>query len=191
MKKFNLFILLGMAIFFSACSITKNVDVIDNNNIEPEPIEKVGTNNQYEHKLENFSIEYPKNWTLTENDYSFDVMIKTPHDDNIDEHVGISIQKLQKFLSTAEYYEETIFQLKDSLESFKEISSKDFNKWKLNGKQITYEHNVWEHKIKSQQTFLISTENTVYSINYTATKNTFDKYFEWAKLILDSFELNK
>jgi hypothetical protein len=34
-------------------------------------------------------------------------------------------------------------------------------------------------------------ENTVYIINYTATKETFDKFIEWVNKIITSFKIMK
>lgn len=146
---------------------------------------------QYENKIENFSLDFPKNWTVKEN--TFNVTISTPKDDEINENVIIVTQQLQKFLSVAEYYEETIRQLKETLENFKETKSKDITQWELKGKTIIYEH---IHKdtnltLKSLQTFFMAPENRVYSINYTATKDSFDKYIEWVETIINSFKLNK
>jgi hypothetical protein len=48
----------------------------------------------------------------------------------------------------------------------------------LNGKKIIYEHQTSDKNLKSQQTFMISKDNIVYSIVYTATKESFNKFLE-------------
>jgi len=41
------------------------------------------------------------------------------------------------------------------------------------------------------QTFLMWPENRVYSINYTATKESFNTHIKWVEKIIDSFKMNK
>jgi hypothetical protein len=38
---------------------------------------------------------------------------------------------------------------------------------------------------------MISKDNIVYSIVYTATKESFNKFLEWANIILNSFKLKE
>jgi len=94
------------------------------NNIETNNIEN-NTHNEnsnkitnkihtYESKLENFSFDFPAEWTIKED--NFNIKIFTPRNDEINENIVIVTQQLQKFLSVDEYYEETIRQFKDTLE---------------------------------------------------------------------------
>ncbi len=195
MKKKQVLLLLPMILILSWCNLKQEniLEKIDNTTWEVVDSKELENNdtNYYESKSGNFSLNFPKEWTLKENEYWFDTIIFTPKDDEINENVWISVQKLQKFLSVQEYYEETISQLKDTLIWFKEIKSEDINKWTLNWKKIEYEHKSDDKTLYSQQSFLISPENIVYSINYTATKNTFKNFIKWVELILNSFDVNK
>ena len=60
-----------------------------------------------------------------------------------------------------------------------------------NGKKIIYDHQADDRNLKSQQTFLISKDNVVYSIVYTSTKENFNKFLKWADIIVDSFKLKE
>jgi hypothetical protein len=148
----------------------------------------------YENKTNNFSFEFNDWREFQEDKYGFTVIVFTPTDDEIKENVGVTIQQLQKFISIQEYYEETVNKLTETLNNFKEISNYevtnkniDWLKWKT----IIYQYQEPESKIiiKSQQTFFIWTENTVYIINYTATTDTFNNFTDWVNKIIDSFNI--
>lgn len=180
--------------FLSTMWCSLNQEKTQSNDLEKEIIKELNIesdNNYYENKIENFSINFPKEWTLKENEYWFNTIIFTPKDDDINENVWISVQKLQKFLSVQEYYEETKSQLQETLIWFKEIKNENIEIWWLNWKKTQYEHKSWEKTLYSQQSFLISPENIVYSINYTATKQTFDNFLAWSEIILNSFKIIK
>ncbi len=185
MKKICLWIiLLWLSFLFSACSLVpKTTKFSQNENIE--------TNiSEYTNKINRLNFTYPKNRNLEENKFGFSVIISTPNDNEINEKVWIKFKELPKFLSVQEYYEETIFELQNTLLNFKEIETKDIKKNELNGKSITYQHiwwNKWEIKIKSKETFLISPENIVYIINYIATKDTFNKHLKEVESLIESF----
>jgi len=169
-------------------SQTNNIENNTHNENSNKITNKIHT---YESKLENFSFDFPVEWTIKED--NFNIKIFTPRNDDINENIVIVTQQLQKFLSVDEYYEETIRQFKDTLEWFKEIESKDIIKWKLKWKTIVYEHTIKDKNLtlKSLQTFLMWPENRVYSINYTATKDSFDTYIKWVELIINSFILKQ
>ena len=197
MKKKQILILFVLVLILHWCSSNKsNIPSHTNQNTDKAEIFEDNKNNSetihYENKMENFSLDFPKNRTIKES--KFNVIISTPKNDNINENVIIVFQQLQKFLSIAEYYEETILQLEKMLEWFKEIKSTDIVKWELKGKTIIYEHTYQEDenlRLKSLQTFFITSENRVYSINYTATKESFDTHIKWVEKIIDSFKMNK
>ena len=190
MKKRTI-ILLSLSLFVVVwCNINKEIEKenIVENNVELDLIVE-SKNNYYENKLENFVFEFPNNWIMEENKYWFNVIISTPKDDEINENVWVSVQRLQKFLSIQEYYEKTSLELKEALIWFKEIESQDIKKWTLSWKRIKYEHTSWDKNLISEQTFLISPENVVYIINYTATKQTFDTFLTWVNIISNSFNI--
>lgn len=169
-------------------SQTNNIENNTHNENSNKITNKIHT---YESKLENFSFDFPVEWTIKED--NFNIKIFTPRNDDINENIVIVTQQLQKFLSVDEYYEETIRQFKDTLEWFKEIESKDIIKWKLKWKTIVYKHTIKDKNLtlKSLQTFLMWPENRVYSINYTATKDSFDTHIKWLELIINSFILKQ
>jgi len=169
-------------------SQTNNIENNTHNENSNKITNKIHT---YESKLENFSFDFPVEWTIKED--NFNIKIFTPRNDDINENIVIVTQQLQKFLSVDEYYEETIQQFKDTLEWFQEIESKDIIKWKLKWKTIVYKHTIKDKNLtlKSSQTFLMWPENRVYSINYTATKDSFDTHIKWLELIINSFILKQ
>lgn len=193
MKKFYLTVMLLSSVLFLWCSLslnnTKNTEDWKLNN----QIEEAKDNDTlfYENKTENFSFNFLKDRTFQENRFWFNTIVFTPEDDWINENVWIKIQKLQKFLSVQEYYEETINEIKDTVIWFKEIKTENISIEKLNGKKIVYEHQTENENLKSQYTFLMSKDNTVYSIVYTATKKSFDKFIKWANIILNTFKVNE
>lgn len=196
MKKIYTLIILSIFLFTAWCSLnqkndlnTNQEDIVITEQTDIEIENQIEESNYYENKMDKFSFELPKERTLKENELWFNAIVFTPEDDDIKENVWISVQNLQKFLSVQEYYEETIYQLKDTLIWFKEIKSEDITKWSLNWKTIKYEQTASGKTLLSQQTFLISPDNTVYSINYTATKETFEKFIKWVELILSSFKV--
>ncbi|MCK9466869.1 MAG: DcrB-related protein [Candidatus Absconditabacterales bacterium] len=197
MKKKQILILFVLVLILHGCASNKsNIPSHTNQNTDKAEIFEYNKNNSetihYENKMENFSLDFPKNRTIKES--KFNVIISTPKNDNINENVIIVSQQLQKFLSIAEYYEETILQLEKMLEGFKEIKSTDIVKGELKGKTIIYEHTYQEDenlRLKSLQTFFITSENRVYSINYTATKESFNTHIKGVEKIIDSFKMNK
>lgn len=181
---------LSLLIFW--CSI-KNQSTNWNEITTGETTWDIADNLTYESKTNNYSFNFPQNREFKENQYWFEVVIFSPQDDDIKENVWITTQQLQKFLSTQEYYEETLDELEKSLIWFKEIKSEDINISWIQWKSIIYTHQTWKEKveIKSKQSFLISSSNIVYSINYTATKWTYKDFLDWANTILESFKINE
>lgn len=143
----------------------------------------------YENKTEKFSLEFPDGREFEENKYGFDTIIFTPKNDDIKENIWVSTQELQKFLSVDEYYQETVNKLNETQKGFEEIDSKNIIIDDLNWKYITYKYQEGENELKIKQVFLISSENKVYTINYTATKDTFDDYIQNVDQIINSFQI--
>jgi len=193
MKKITLSFILLLSIFIFWCNDINQKDQLSekieiNEEVDKEVKQKIETI-IYENKNENYSFKFPKDRNFEENQYWFNTIVFTPEDDDIKENIWISIQKLQKFLSIQEYYEETLNELNNTLVWFKELKSENIEINWIKGKKIAYQHNISEKELKSEQTFLISNENIVYSINYTATTETFDNFIEWVNIILQSFKV--
>ena len=76
-----------MISFSQGCNLNKKIPeesiLEENKEIETTNIE----NNNYESKSENFMFDFPKDWTMKENQYGFSVLIFTPKDDEINENV--------------------------------------------------------------------------------------------------------
>ena len=206
MKKIYITLALILPLFLMGCSIdslipvqetkdkidstiTQIQDTVDTTGEEIKEDEQKPKARTYENKAEKFSFDFADGREFQENKYGFTTIVFTPKDDNIKENVWISVQQLQKFISKQEYYEETVNKLENTLTDFKETKVEDIIQDGLEWKTITYEYQEWDKTLKSQQTFLISKENTVYIINYTATKITFDKFINWVEKIIKSFNI--
>ncbi len=208
MKKIYITLALILPLFLMGCSIeslipseetkekidstiTQIQDKVDTawEKIEEE-VQKIKTR-AYENKTEKFSFDFVDGREFQENKYGFTTIVFTPKDDEIKENVWVSVQHLQKFLSVQEYYEETINKLKETITGFTEVSTEDITQDNLKWKTLTYEYKEWETTLKSQETFLMWEDNTVYIINYTATKETFDNFIDWVEQIITSFKITK
>jgi hypothetical protein len=190
-KVYLVFILLWSVLFFWCSLKSSNINETWNISISDQSEDIENNTLVYENKSENFLFSFPKERTFEENQYWFNTIVFTPEDDEIKENIWIAVQKLQKFLSIQKYYEETLTELKDTVVWFKEIKAEDVSIDWLDGKKIIYEHQTNGKNLKSQQTFMISKDNIVYSIVYTATKESFNKFLEWANIILNSFKLKE
>jgi hypothetical protein len=205
-KKIYIILALLLPIVLTWCSIESLIpDEETDNNIEPtitqiqnevnttwKVIEKKVQEPEtqtYENKTEKFTFNFTEWREFQENKYGFNTIVFTPQDDDIKENVWISVQHLQKFISVQEYYEETVNKLKTTLTNFEETKIEDIIQDNLEWKTITYEYQEWDITLNSQETFLMSKKNIVYIINYTATKETFDKFIEWVKKIILSFKI--
>lgn len=143
---------------------------------------------EYESKLYNFSIQVPNQWNFVENEYGFSVIFYTPNDWGVRENLWISIQTPQINTNLEEYYQETMKKIEEISEWFNEIESTDIEVSWLKGKNTIYETIQNDTNIKSQQTVFID-NNIVYILQYTATKETFDKYIKEVNNIIKSFTL--
>jgi len=209
MKKIYITLALMLPLFLMGCSIDSLIptqetkDKIDSTitqiqdqvdtaweKIEDE-VQKIKSR-AYENKTENFSFEFADGREFQENKYGFNTIVFTPKDDEIKENVWISVQHLQKAVSIKEYYQETKKKLETTLTEFKETKIEDITQDGLNGKTMTYEYKEWDKTLSTQETFLMDEEEeTVYIINYTATKATFNKFLEGVEKIITSFKITK
>jgi hypothetical protein len=143
---------------------------------------------EYESKLDKFSIQVPNDWSFEENKYGFSVIAYTPDDWEVRENLWVLIQTPQINTNLEEYYQESIKKIDEISEWFKEIKTSDIEINWLKGKNTIYETIQNNTNIKSQQTVFIK-DNIVYVLQYTATKETFDKYINDVNNIIKSFTL--
>ena len=171
-------------------TVTENLYNEQNNNVQIEKIEWTKEINyiEYENKKYNFKIEIPNTWTFQEETNWFNIEIKTPKNDNINENLWIIVQELQTEETLESYTENTVIWLNDLYESYNEISKEDTEinstKWII----LTYELSENWYKIKSQQTVFLK-DNKAYVFQYTATKDTFNQYINEINYIINSFTI--
>ena len=167
----------------------------NNVEIENEQNENVQAKNtaeinyiEYQNKKYDFNIKIPNTRTFQENIDWFDIEIKTPKNDSINENLWIVVQELQTEETLESYTEKTIKWLKELYKNYNEITKEDieidFNKWTV----LTYEISEDWYKIKAQQIVFLK-NNKSYIFQYTATKDTFDKYINEINNIVNSFTL--
>ena len=169
---------------------TENLYNEQNNNVQIEEIEWSKEINyiEYENKKYNFKIEIPNTWTFQEETNWFNIEIKTPKNDNINENLWIIVQELQTEETLESYTENTVIWLNDLYESYNEISKEDTE---INSKKwiiLTYELSENWYEIKSQQTVFLK-DNKAYVFQYTATKDTFNQYINEINYIINSFTI--
>ena len=171
-------------------TVTENLYNEQNNNVQIEKIEWTKEINyiEYENKKYNFKIKIPNTWTFQEETNWFNIEIKTPKNDNINENLWIIVQELQTEETLESYTENTVIWLNDLYESYNEISKEDTEinstKWII----LTYELSENWYEIKSQQTVFLK-DNKAYVFQYTATKDTFNQYINEINYIINSFTI--
>ena len=143
---------------------------------------------EYESKLYNFTISIPNQWNFVENEHWFAVIVYTPEDWDLRENLWITIQTPQIDTDLEEYYKESMQKIDGISEWFKEIKTTDIEINGIKGKSTIYETVENNTNIQSQQTVLIK-NNIVYILQYTATKETFDKYINEINNIIKSFTI--
>ena len=143
---------------------------------------------EYENKMHNFSIEIPNTWAFQENINWFNIEIKTPKNDKINENLGIVVQELQTNETLTSYTEKTIKWLKDLYEDYNEIKKEDVEINQIKCTALTYEISGNWYEIKAQQTVFLK-DNKPYIFQYTATKNTFNNYIDDINKIINSFTI--
>ena len=143
---------------------------------------------KYESKLYNFTIDIPNQWNFVENEHGFSVIIYTPEDWDLHENLWITIQTPQIDTDLEEYYKDSMQKIDGISEWFKEIKTTNIEINGIKGKNTIYETVENDTNIQSQQTVLIK-NNIVYILQYTATKETFDKYINEINNIIKSFTI--
>lgn len=165
-----------------------NNEKTNNSNNENKKTKKDNTFT-YENKKNNFTIEIPTSRSFQEEEYNFEVLINTPKDDEINENLWISVQTPQIKTDLNSYYLNSMKKIEEISENFKEISSNNISANWLEWKSTIYENTQWNSTIKSQQTVFINDKNKVFVLQYTATKDTFDKYINEVNKIINSFKI--
>jgi len=143
---------------------------------------------EYESKMYNFTISIPNQWNFVENEHGFSVIVYTPEDWDLRENLWITIQTPQIDTDLEEYYKDSMQKIDGISEWFKEIKTTDIEINGIKGKSTIYETVENDTNIQSQQTVLIK-NNIVYVLQYTATKETFDKYINEINNIIKSFTI--
>jgi hypothetical protein len=136
----------------------------------------------------NFTISIPNQWNFVENEHGFSVIVYTPEDWDLRENLWITIQTPQIDTDLEEYYKDSMQKIDGISEWFKEIKTTDIEINGIKGKSTIYETVENDTNIQSQQTVLIK-NNIVYILQYTATKETFDKYINEINNIIKSFTI--
>ena len=151
--------------------------------------EKFDGTYEYDNKPYNFTIQIPNNWNFVENEHGFTVLVYTPEDGDIHENLWITVQTPQIATNLEDYYKDSMTKIAEISEWFKEIKTSDIEINWMKGKSTIYETVQNDTNIKSQQTVFIDSKNYVYILQYTATKETFDKYLDGANTIIKSFKI--
>jgi hypothetical protein len=144
---------------------------------------------EYDNKPYSFTIQIPNNWNFVENEYGFAVLVYTPEDWDVRENLWISVQTPQIDTNLEDYYKESMQKIAEISKWFKEIKTSDIEINWLKGKSTIYETIQNDTNIKSQQTVFIDSKNYVYILQYTATKDTFNKYLNGINTIIKSFKI--
>lgn len=139
-------------------------------------------------KKDNFSIDYPKNWTLDTSgqmNSQFLLFSQLEENDNFKENVNLIIQDLRgQNMTLDSYVELTKKQITSMVEKGKLIETKN------NG---SYQSVIWSgfiagNDLKFKQ-YLFFKDERAYVLTFTALETTFDDYIEIGSKILDSFNL--
>lgn len=168
---------------------TKNTESTDTNNETKEHNIKEKKTYDYESKLYRFTVKVPFTWTFVEEKYWFTVLFYTPDDDEISENLWISIQTPQTAANLEEYYKDSMQKISEISEWFKKIGAKKIEVNGLKWISAVYETKQNGTNVKSQQTVIIDDKNHVYVLQYTATKDTYDKYINDVNNIIRSFKI--
>lgn len=160
----------------------------EDTNTTQEP-EKINGAYEYQNKPYNFTIQIPNNWSFVENEHGFTVLVYTPEDWDIHENLWITVQTPQIATDLEDYYKDSMKRIDEISEGFKEIKTSDIEINWLKGKSTIYETIKNDTNVKSQQTVFIDNNNYVYILQYTATKDTFDKYMDGVNTIIKSFKI--
>ena len=160
----------------------------EDTNTTQEP-EKINGAYEYQNKPYNFTIQIPNNWSFVENEHGFTVLVYTPEDWDIHENLWITVQTPQIATDLEDYYKDSMKRIDEISEGFKEIKTSDIEINWLKGKSTIYETIKNDTNVKSQQTVFIDNNNYVYILQYTAKKDTFDKYMDGVNTIIKSFKI--
>lgn len=155
----------------------------------PLKTEKIDETYEYQNKPYNFTIQIPNNWSFIENEHGFTVLVYTPENGDIHENLWITVQTPQIATDLEDYYKDSMKRIAEISEWFKEIKTSDIEINWLKGKSTIYETIKNGIGIKSQQSVFIDDKNYVYILQYTATKDTFDKYMDGINTIINSFKI--
>ena len=146
------------------------------------------------HKKDNYSIEYPSDWELTESGQmgsSFILFspLSSP-DDLFRENVNLIIQDLTGYdLDLDQYVQISTDQVKTMLPNGKMVESE-----RLKGKNSEYQKMIYtgsqgDFNLKFEQYYRVI-GNEAYILTFTCEEDKFDEFRETGERILASFSLN-
>lgn len=150
---------------------------------KPEKITSV----KYENKQNRLKLDFPSNRTFKENVYWATVMFFVPEEENKStrENLWITVKLISSWANLNSLYEENKIILQWISKNFLIEEEKDIKVDNYPAKQIQYSFSQEWYDIKQEQTLIIKGES-MYMINYTATKDTFDNYKKEVDKIIKS-----
>lgn len=145
------------------------------------------------HKTDNYSIEFPNNWTLDTSgkmNSEFLLFSELLENDSFSENVNLLIQDLKGQKITLE----TFVELSENQIKTLVSNSKIYDRETITINDIIYHQIIWsgfiaEKDLKFIQHFYVIDEKA-YILTYTATIQTFEDYLELGTSILNSFKIN-
>lgn len=162
---------------------SEKINILENNEVNSKIFQV-----WYENKIYNFKITIPSNRTFQENNQWFNIILKAPKDDEINENIGIKIQELQTQETLKSFTDRTTKWLKNLYKNYNEIKKENIIINSIEGIELTYEISDNWHELKAKQTVLLNS-NKAYIIQYTSTKKTFDNYINDVNSIINSFTI--
>lgn len=143
----------------------------------------------YDNPNYGIELERPKNWSIQEEDDLFEpgFMLLAPEENNQDnfrERVKVSVENLSKPLSTNEYAEKTLREIKKSNTIIEQ--PQDITFANREGRKIIY---TGQDGMKRMEVWTIKNQKA-YIATYTAEPDQFDKFSKQAKKIIESIEIN-
>jgi len=189
MNKKLLIVLWLFTILLAGCW-TNTTEPTDQTDLTWEKIEvsKKTTTLKYENKIYRLKLDFPSTRSFKENVYWANVMFFAPKKWDTTENLWITIKLIQSWTNLDSLYEENKTVLQWISEDFKIEEEKDIKIDNFPAKQIKYAFSQWDYDIKQEQILVIK-EETLYMINYTATKKTFDTHKKDVDNIIKSISI--
>jgi len=151
--------------------------------------EQVSERQTYENKTDGFSLQFPSTWTFQEQAYGASVVFSSPtsETDKIKENVAITRTPLNKTYTVEEYYIINKERLATQ-NGYNEIENSIIKINNLDAKKIIFTSTFEDKKLQFEEIFIID-NNFLYTITYTATQDTFDKYIKKVDKMVASIKI--